>query len=77
MKLRKSVSIDSLEEYGYRYESNLIYPTYQKIINYGNRAIIIDVMIKNRMVYVNKSPVITKRNVHFIRDLIINNLVEK
>lgn len=77
MKIRNGVPIDYLEEYGYHYEANLTYPTYQKLIEYGNLPIVIDVMIKNRVIYINKSPVITKRNMHFIKDLINNNLVEK
>lgn len=77
MKLRKNVHFDILEYFGYNYESYLLYPTYQKRVQYSNKTYIIDILIKDRTIFINKSKHITKRNILFINDLIKENLVEK
>lgn len=77
MKIRKDIHLDMLKEYGYQYENNLIYPSYQKIISYGNSAITIDIFIKDRVIAINKSKVINKKNINHIWDLVINDLIEK
>lgn len=77
MKIRKEIYLEDLEEYGYHYESNLAFPTYQKIIMYGYKVIKIEVLIHNRMVFINRSNHINEKNINFVRDLITNNLVER
>lgn len=76
MKIRKYISLDILENFGYRYESNLFFPTYQKIKRYGNASIKIEIPICNRIIYINKSKYITKKNIIFIKDLVNNNLID-
>lgn len=77
MRIRKDIYLKELENYGYHYEENLFYPTYQKKRRYGNKTITIDILILNRKIFINKSDYITKKNINFVRDLIVNNLVEK
>ncbi len=76
MKIRKGIWLDVLEFFGYNYEPYLLFPTYQKKIIYGNSVITIDILIKDRTIFINKSKHITKRNISFINDLIVANLVE-
>ncbi len=76
MKLSRLVNFEVLEYFGYHYEPNLIYPTYQKKVIYGNKVITIDVLLLDRTIFINKSKHITKRNIQFINDLIKENLVE-
>lgn len=76
MKLSRIANFDVLEYFGYHYEPNLIYPTYQKRVVYGNKVIIIDVLLLDRTIFINKSKHITKKNIKFINDLISENLVE-
>lgn len=77
MKLSRVVNFEVLEYFGYHYEPYLIFPTYQKVIPFGNRVITIDILIKDRTIFINKSKNITKRNMYFINDLIKENLVEE
>lgn len=77
MKIRKDVRIDILENYGYHYELNLAFPTYKKVKEYGSGYIVIEIVIMNREIFINKSKCITKKNILFINDLIRNNLIEK
>lgn len=77
MKIRKDIHLEKLEEFGYRYSENLAYPTYRKIRSFGNSAIVIDILILNRTIYINKSDRITERNINFISDLIRANIIEK
>lgn len=77
MKIRKTVELDKLKEYGYHYESNLCYPTYQKRIRYGNSMIVIEILEKDRTIFINRSTKITKRTIPFLRDLMTDNLIEK
>ena len=77
MKIRKNVDLDILESFGYHYEPYLLFPTYQKKIIYGNYVITVDVLIKDRTVFINKSSYITKRNIHYINDLISEHLIEE
>lgn len=77
MKLSRLVNFEALEYFGYTYEPNLIYPTYTKKIPYGNKIITVDVLLLDRTIFINKSKNITKKNIHFINDLINENLVEE
>lgn len=77
MKLSRIANFDVLEYFGYTYEPNLIYPTYTKRIQYSNKTIIIDVLLLDRTIFINKSSKITKNNIQFINDLIKENLVEE
>lgn len=76
MKIRKSISLEILESFGYRYEPNLFFPTYQKIKRYGSSTVKIEILIKNRTIFINKNNHITKKNINFIKDLINYNLVD-
>jgi len=77
MKIKKYISLEVLENFGYNYEPNLFFPTYQKIKRYGNSTIKIEIPIVNRTIFINKSKYITKRNINFIKDLVEHNLVDK
>lgn len=77
MKIKKYISLEVLENFGYNYEHNLFFPTYQKIKRYGNSTVKIEIPIMNRTIFINKSKYITKRNINFIKDLIDHNLVDK
>lgn len=76
MKLRKDIYLKQLEEYGYQYVDNLVYPSYQKRLTYGNKAVIIDIFVKDRMIAINGNRSINKRNDHFIRELKLANFIE-
>lgn len=76
MKIRKHIPLNSLENFGYHYESNLFFPTYQKIKRYGNSIIKVEILISNRTIFINKSKNINKKNIKFIKDLINYNLVD-
>lgn len=76
MKIRKSIPLENLKNFGYHYESNLFFPTYQKIKRYGNSTVKIEILIKNRTIFINKSNHITKKNINFIKYLINYNLVD-
>lgn len=76
MKLRRNVNFEVLEYFGYIYEPDLIYPTYTKRLSYSNKTIIIDILLLNRTIFINKSKYITKKNIQFISDLIKENLIE-
>lgn len=77
MKIRKSIPLEKLKEYGYQYEPNLFYPTYQKRVRYGNKVILIEVLEKDRTIFMNRNQKITKKTIDFLRDLMIDNLIEK
>lgn len=77
MRVRKDIYLEILEKYGYSYECKLAFPTYKKITTYGNKTIIIEILVQNRNIYINKSNIINKKNEKFILDLIIDNLIEK
>lgn len=77
MKIRKDIELKRLENYGYHYEENLFYPVYQKRIGYGNGIVLIEVLLKDRTIFINKNKAITKKNIHFIHDLVKNDFVEK
>lgn len=77
MKIRKDIDLDILKNYGYKYENNLVYPSYKKVVQYGNAIIIINIYVQNRIIAINQSKVINKKNINYIRDLLINDLVEK
>lgn len=77
MKIRKDIFLEELERYGYHYEDNLVVPTYKKITMYGNKTIIIEVVIASRQIFINKSDYITNKNILFIHDLITDNLIER
>lgn len=77
MKIRKDVDLNILKNYGYEYNHNLIYPSYKKIMTYGNTTVIIEIYIHNRIITVNNTKIINKRNINYIKDLIYDNLIDK
>ena len=49
MKIRNNIDLIILENYRYKYEENLIFPTYKKVIRVNkNQRIIIEILI-NRL----------------------------
>lgn len=76
MKIRKEVYLEKLEDYGYQYKENLFYPTYQKRRSFGNGTILLEILVYNRTIYINKSPHITEKNKRYLLDLIEDHLVE-
>ncbi|MCI8445778.1 MAG: hypothetical protein HFG15_04985 [Bacilli bacterium] len=76
MKIRKDIYLKQLEIYGYQYVDNLVYPSYQKRLSYGNKVVIIDIFVKDRVIAINGNRSINKKNDHFIRELKLANFIE-
>lgn len=77
MKIRENINLKVLEDYGYCYEENLVYPIYQKKTTYGNKIVTIDIFINDRTITINESKTINKSKTIFIYDLITCNMIEK
>lgn len=78
MKIRSSVNLKRLEDFNYQYQHNLIYPTYKKVvrINKKTRAVI-EVLVDDRTIFINKSKRITKPQMKWIHDLERANLLRE
>lgn len=76
MKIRKNVDLDMLKNYRYKYEENLLYPTYKKVIRISKaQRIIIEILVEDRTVFINKNSKIKKDHLRYLNDLRMNNLL--
>ncbi len=69
MKIKKHVYLGDLERFGYKYEANLIYPTYKKTIKQGNSNIVIEILVLDRTIFVNKNKKIKSNHLRYLEDL--------
>ena len=69
MKIKKNVYLGDLERFGYKYEPNLIYPTYKKVIKQGNYNIVIEILLLDRTIFVNKNKKIRSNHLRHLEDL--------
>lgn len=76
MKIRQNIDLDELEKFGYRYQENLIFPTYRKVIQCGKRKTIIEILVLDRTVFINRRKVHSSDNLLFIKDLKLANFLE-
>lgn len=77
MRIKDNIPLDYLIDHGFHYETNLIFPTFKKVITAENKVVVIEILIKNKMVYINKSPKIGSKNIRFVNSLIKAGIIEK
>ncbi len=76
MKIRNNIDLIILENYRYKYEENLIFPTYKKVIRVNkNQRIIIEILIKDRTIFINKNSKIKRDHLKYLNDLRKGNLL--
>lgn len=76
MRIKNNLYLKELEKFRYRYEENLIYPTYKKVIQRGANKVIIEILIQDRTIFVNRNKYIKKKHLKYIKDLINAKLIE-
>ena len=76
MKIKDHVDLKRLEIYGYRYQENLIYPTYRKVIYRGNQRVVIEIVVMNRSIFVNRNALFSKIYLPFLKDLFLMQYIE-
>lgn len=77
MRLRKGISLEKLEQFGYHYQENLIFPTYRKVIQSGRRKIIIEILVADRTIFINRRKVeFVRDGIYFLKDLELSNFLE-
>lgn len=76
MKIRKNIDLTQLEKFGYRYQENLIFPTYRKVIQSGKTKTIIEILVLDRTVFINRKQVPLGDNFSFIKDLKLSDFLE-
>lgn len=69
IRIREDIDLKILEYYRYHYQENLLFPTYKKVIKSGLRQIVIEILISNREVFINKNAKIKKSEYRFLHDL--------
>lgn len=69
MKIKDNIYLKELEAFRFRYEENLIFPTYRKVIYSGKCKVIIEILVKSRVIYINKDINIKKEYLKYIKDL--------
>lgn len=76
MKIRKNIDLKILENYNYKYEENLLYPTYRKVIRVNKiQRIVIEILVKDRTIFMNRNSKIKKDNLKWLNDLRKGNLL--
>lgn len=76
MKIRNNINLNILENYRYKYEENLLYPTYKKVIRVNKtQRIIIEILEKNRTIFINKNSKIKRDHLKYLSDLRKGNLL--
>lgn len=76
MKIKDTISLVELEKFGYRYQENLLFPTYRKVIQRGRSKIVIEILVMDRTVFINRNKNITKKGLYFFKDLITSKFLE-
>ena len=75
MKIRNDVDLSILERFGYKYQENLIYPTYRRFIKQYNTKIIIEILVLDRTFFLNRNKNIKSTQLKYLEDLRYNNLI--
>lgn len=76
MKIRSNINLSILENYNYRYEENLLYPTYKKVIRVNKtQRIIIEILVKDRTIFINKNSKIKRNHLKYLNDLRNKNIL--
>lgn len=76
MKIRSNINLSILENYRYKYEKNLLYPTYKKVIRVTKtQRIVIEILVENRTVFINKNKKIKDNHLRYLNDLRMDNLL--
>lgn len=76
MKIRNNINLNILENYRYKYEENLLYPTYKKVIRVNKtQRIIIEILEKDRTIFINKNSKIKRDHLKYLNDLRKDNLL--
>lgn len=76
MKIRKNIDLTQLEKFGYRYQENLIFPTYRKVVQSGKKKTIIEILVLDRTIFINRRKVHSADNFLLIRDLKLADFLE-
>lgn len=76
MKIRENVYLKELEYFRYKYEENLIFPTYKKVIKQGNTNIVIEILIKNRTIFINRNKNIRRNYLKYLEDLYQHGFIQ-
>ena len=69
VKIKNSAYLKELEAFGYRYEENLLFPTYRKVFCRCKNKVVIEILIENRIIYINKSVLFRNEHMKYINDL--------
>lgn len=77
MKIKDNIYLKELEKFRYKYQENLIYPTYRKVFKSGTSNIVVEILVLNRIIFVNKNKNIKKSHLKYIVELERANLIEK
>lgn len=77
MKIKSNIYLKELENFRYKYQENLIYPTYKKVFKCGKSNIIIEIVIQNRTIFINRNKKLKKSHLKYIEELKRANLIEK
>lgn len=76
MKIRNNINLNILENHRYKYEENLLYPTYKKVIRVNKtQRIIIEILEKDRTIFINKNSKIKRDHLKYLNDLRKGNLL--
>lgn len=75
MKIKRNVYLGDLERFGYEYQENLIYPTYKKVIRQGNYNIVIEILLLDRTIFINKNKKIKSNQLRYLEDLKVHGLI--
>lgn len=76
MKIRKNIDLNILKNYRYKYEENLLYPTYKKVIRINKtQRIVIEILVEDRTIFINKNKKIKDNHLRYLNDLRMNNLL--
>ncbi len=76
MKIKDHVDLKKLEAYGYRYQENLLYPTYRKVVYLGRQKFVIEILVMNRVIFVNRCFAFSKSYLPFFKDLFLIHYIE-
>ncbi len=69
VRIKDNICLKELESFRFRYQENLIFPTYRKVIYSGKRKVIIEILVKSRVIYINKDINIKNEYLRYIKDL--------
>ena len=77
LRIKDNIDLCELCKFNYRYESNLIFPTYKKVCKSGSSKVVIEILVLNRHIFINRNKNFQRKQLRFISDLILAKFVEK